>query len=139
MRSVASLSEAPFLRLHDHRRLSDLKKLVSRYPRTPHALLLQDGKPTAVLAAHRLRELLHRRDIPGDTPLRDLASTDWIVLGGDVQLYELVGEFRRSATEIALLCRDGEPPKRADDVLAVVTVEDVLADTGLPVRLLRQK
>jgi len=139
MRSVASLSEAPFLRLHDHRRLSDLKKLVSRYPRTPHALLLQDGKPTAVLAAHRLRELLHRRDIPGDTPLLELASTDWIVLGGDVQLYELVGEFRRSATEIALLCRNGEPPKRADDVLAVVTVEDVLADTGLPVRLLRQK
>ncbi|AUW34003.1 chloride channel protein [Acidithiobacillus caldus] len=137
MRSVASLSEAPFLRLHDHRRLSDLKKLMSRYPRVPHALLVREGKPIAVLAAHRLNELLHRRDIPGSTPLLELASTDWIVVGGDVQLYELVGEFRRSATEIALLCRDGKGLTRAEDVLAIVSVEDVLADTGLPDRLLR--
>jgi CIC family chloride channel protein len=69
--------------------------------------------------------------------LLELASTDWIVVGGDVQLYELVGEFRRSATEIALLCRDGKALTRAEDVLAIVSVEDVLADTGLPDRLLR--
>ncbi len=136
MRSASSLVETPMLRLHDHRLLQDLHRLLRRYPRLPHILLIRDGKPMAAIASHRVREILARRNLPGETPLLELASTDWILLRRDVQLYELVAEFRRSGAEIALLCKDGEMPQHYDDVTAIVTSEDILADTSLPVLLL---
>lgn len=137
MRTVSSLSETPILRLHEHRKLGDFRRLLRCYPRIPHVLLLREGRPVAVLAAHRARELLHRPDLSPDTPLLELASTDWIVARADVQLYELVAEFRHSGVEIALLCREGGDPQHQDDVLGIVTTEDILADTSLPVLLLR--
>ncbi|WP_308388078.1 chloride channel protein [Acidithiobacillus sp. AMEEHan] len=136
MRSASSLVETPLLRLHDHRLLSDLRRLLRRYPRLPHILLVRDGKPVAAIASHRVREILGRRNLPEDTPLLELASTDWILLRRDVQLYELVAAFRSSGAEIALLSEDGEPPQHHSSVSAMVTSEDILSDTSLPVLLL---
>lgn len=136
MRSASSLVETPLLRLHDHRLLKDLHRLLRRYPRLPHILLIRDGKPVAAIASHRVHEILGRRNLPEDTPLLELASTDWILLRRDVQLYELVAAFRSSGAEIALLSEDGETPQHHSSVSAMVTSEDILADTSLPVLLL---
>ncbi|MEY2341297.1 chloride channel protein [Acidithiobacillus sp. IBUN Pt1247-S3] len=136
MRAASSLVETPLLRLHDHRLLKDLHRLLRRYPRLPHILLIHNGKPVAAIASHRVHELLARRNLSAETPLLELASTDWILLRRDVQLYELVAEFRRSGVEIALLCKGGEMPQHYDDITAMITSEDILADTSLPVLLL---
>jgi CIC family chloride channel protein len=54
----------------------------------------------------------------------------------DSQLYDLVARLRACACETALLCKK-DPPEHHEDVVAVVTVEDILSYASLPQVLLR--
>ncbi|MBU2851023.1 chloride channel protein, partial [Acidithiobacillus ferrivorans] len=108
--------------------------LLHRGREIPHILIVEGTQPRAVLTAPRVRELLRHRQT--STPIENLASEDWFSVLLDCQLYDLVARFRDTRQECALLCRVN-PPEHHEDVVAIVTVEDVLAYASLPVRLLR--
>jgi CIC family chloride channel protein len=134
MRPAAQLIETPMVRLRGDRTLEDLQKILLHRRELPHVLIIEGTMPLAVIPAHRVAEIL-RREIR-HVPLRDLASTDWVAVRDDSQLYDLVARLRACACETALLCKK-DPPEHHEDVVAVVTVEDILSYASLPQVLLR--
>ncbi len=134
MRPAAQLIETPMVRLRGERTLEDLQKILLHRRELPHVLIIEGTMPLAVIPAHRVAEIL-RREIRA-VPLRDLASTDWVAVREDSQLYDLVARLRACACETALLCKQ-DPPEHHEDVVAVVTVEDILSYASLPQVLLR--
>lgn len=134
MRPAAQLIETPMVRLRGERTLDDLQKILLHRRELPHVLIIEGTMPLAVIPAHRVAEIL-RREIRA-VPLRDLASTDWVAVREDSQLYDLVARLRACACETALLCKQ-DPPEHHEDVVAVVTVEDILSYASLPQVLLR--
>ncbi len=134
MRPAAELIETPMVRLREDRTLGDLQKLLLHRRELPHVLLMSGTKPVAVIPAHRVAESFRRK--MQDVSLLDLASTDWVTLSPDSELYDLVAKLRLSGSETALLCKQ-EPPEHHEDVVAIVTVEDILSHASLPQLLLR--
>ncbi|MGE4530822.1 MAG: chloride channel protein [Acidithiobacillus sp.] len=134
MRTAAELMETPLVRLRGDRDLTDLQKLLLHRREMPHVLIIEGTTPVAVIPAHRVAEIL-RREIR-HVALRDLASTDWVDVPENGQLYDLVARLRACACETALLCKRN-PPEHHEDVVAVVTVEDILMYASLPQVLLR--
>lgn len=134
MRPAAQLIETPMVRLRGDRTLEDLQKILLHRRELPHVLIIEGTMPLAVIPAHRVAEIL-RREIR-HVPLSDLASTDWVAVRDDSQLYDLVARLRACACETALLCKK-DPPEHHEDVVAVVTVEDILSYASLPQVLLR--
>ncbi|OFA15249.1 hypothetical protein A4U49_14560 [Acidithiobacillus ferrivorans] len=134
MRPAGEFIETPLIRVKGGRTLADISVLLHRGREIPHILIVEGTQPRAVLTAPRVRELLRHRQT--STPIENLASEDWFSVLLDCQLYDLVARFRDTRQECALLCRVN-PPEHHEDVVAIVTVEDVLAYASLPVRLLR--
>lgn len=134
MRPAAQLIETPMVRLRGDRTLEDLQKILLHRRELPHVLIIEGTMPLAVIPAHRVVEIL-RREIR-NVSLSDLASTDWVSVSEDSQLFDLVARLRACACETALLCKQ-DPPEHHEDVVAVVTVEDILSYASLPQILLR--
>jgi CIC family chloride channel protein len=134
MRPAGELIEIPLIRVKGSRTLADIAVLLQRGREIPHILVVEGTQPRAVLTAQRVRELMRHRQT--STPIENLASEAWFSVPVDHQLYDLVARFRTTHQECALLCRV-DPPEHQEDVVAIVTVEDVLAYASLPMRLLR--
>ncbi|ACH83204.1 MULTISPECIES: chloride channel protein [Acidithiobacillus] len=134
MRPAGEFMETPLIRVKGSRTLADIAVLLHRGREIPHILVLEGTQPRAVLTAPRVRELLRHRQT--STPIGNFASEDWFSVPVDCQIYDLVARFRATHQECALLCRI-DPPEHHEDVIAIVTIEDVLAYTSLPMRLLR--
>ncbi|MBU2786295.1 chloride channel protein [Acidithiobacillus ferriphilus] len=134
MRPAGEFIETPLIRVKGSRTLADIAVLLHRGREIPHILIVEGTQPRAVLTAPRVRELLRHRQT--STPIENFASADWFSVPVDYQIYDLVARFRATHQECALLCRI-DPPEHHEDVIAIVTVEDVLAYTSLPMRLLR--
>lgn len=135
MRPVEQFIESPLLRLKGSCTLADVQKLLrSRRQEKPHILVIDGVKPVSVIPAHRLRDLFLQGQ--PEVTLAELGSSDWVSVAADSQLYDLVARLRSCHCEIALLSRR-DPPEHHEEVLAVVTVEDILNYASLPRRLLR--
>jgi len=134
MRPAGEFIETPLIRVKGSRTLADIAVLLHRGREIPHILIVEGTQPRAVLTAPRVRESLRHRQT--STPIENFASEDWFSVPVDYQIYDLVARFRATHQECALLCRIN-PPEHHDDVIAIVTIADVLAYTSLPMRLLR--
>jgi CIC family chloride channel protein len=104
----------------------------------PRVVLLNDDNTiTGVVPARNLRASVDA-GLASSTPLQDLADTHFAVVESSIQVFDLIATLRRERCRNAVMTRDGKPAS-ADDILGVVTWEDLVENANLSRNLERER
>jgi len=131
LRTAADALSSPMLQI-DRERTPEAFGRIPRTGKRPHVLFQNAGRVRGIVPANVVaRELLPNHNIDD---LDRYTSTDFIVVAGDAMLFDVVAKMREAASEFALVSREGTL-NGGDEVLGVLTWEDILHLSNLPAHL----
>jgi len=120
------------VRTSAERPLSDLLATERRKTRLPHVLVVEQGRVVGVVPRRRLVQLLRHGDLTGTVAAH--ALTAYAVVQATATIFDVVARLREMDCDIALVTKDGEL-QSADDVVGVVTWNDIVMHGNLPLPL----
>jgi CIC family chloride channel protein len=130
LRTAIEFIDVPLLRVSADTDLSSLRGSIGRMRRTPHVLVVSGDRLHAVLPASLLRLQLRLRSGAGATRIGDIKGTPYVLTRADAQIFDILATMRAENRDVALITREGLVHS-ADDVLGVVTWEDILEHSNL--------
>lgn len=125
--------ETPFIPIEVSLALDKVQRLLRLQCETPNILVVDHGRPIGVIPAADAKDLAIKGR-PGGS-LADISWKTWIGMPVRSRLYEVVAKFRSSGAKCILLAQ-ADPPRHHEEVVAVITAEDVMATTSLPQHIL---
>jgi CIC family chloride channel protein len=135
MHSARELLDVPMLRRAADDR-TPLRKVLHARRRTPHILLVGDGRIAGLISADELRRL------DPDTRLSQLFAThdtsDFITVSADDSLFDVFIRLRDSRADTALVTAQGDADSEKD-VIGALTWEQIAHASNLPDALRRRR
>ena len=135
MHSARELLDVPMLRRAADDR-TPLRKVLHARRRTPHILLVGDGRIAGLISADELRRL------DPDTRLSQLFAThdtsDFITVSADDSLFDVFIRLRDSRADTALVTAQGDADSEKD-VVGALTWEQIAHASNLPDALRRRR
>ncbi|AOV18657.1 chloride channel protein [Acidihalobacter aeolianus] len=129
MRGALDLIQAPFLRIGADTELDALRARLATHRVLPHILLVRDGRIEGIVTADTLsRELA----ATGDGSLVNHANKHYSIMDERTQVIDLVSRLRSDGTHIAVLVQGAPEHADADDVVGLVSWDDVMEHANLP-------
>jgi len=128
LRRALDLVEKPVLRARRDTSLAALRQQLAAHDIPPHVLLEDDGQVVAVLSAEQHALM----DEEGDAQevLEEHLDTNFVVVGQKDMIFDVVAQLRHNRADIALITKDGRL-RTADDVLGVLSLEDIARSSNL--------
>jgi CIC family chloride channel protein len=133
LRTAANALSTPVIRVERGRELAELRRqLPWRGGRRSHVMVTEAGEIRGVLPWGRIDRLVRLGELGAD--LTDKLVASWIVVDTEDVMLDVVGRMRASATDVALVARQGQLDG-LDSVLGILTWGDIVSHSNLPLRL----
>ncbi len=136
LNKARDILRTPVMRIDLDPEMVALRRRLARHGRLPHIVVVDESKVQAVFPADRLLSMDLARGL--EDLLADHGERQYIVVGADDMIFDVVARLRDANCDIALVTPKGEL-KSAAEILGVLTWADVAQSSNLPRTLLQRK
>jgi chloride channel protein, CIC family len=138
LRTAIDFINAPVLRVAAESTVSSLRPEIRSIGSVPHVLVVDGEKLHAVLPASLLRGHLKPGAAGNVMRIGDVQGVPFAVVRANAQIFEVLATMRAEDRDVAVITREGRLD-HSDDVLGVVTWEDIVAHSNLPRHMLPRR
>ncbi len=135
LRTAIDFINMPMQRASIDADISSLLAVIRPGRPVPHVLVVDGDKLSAVLPSYRVRLQLKRKSKDIALRIGDIQGAPFVVTRADAQLFDVLATMRAEDRDVALITQEGQL-ESAEDVLGVVTWQDIVEHSNLPRQML---